>query len=174
MQPGVEAMQCHATCTGDRLAPRDAGFLSPSCLGPTKRGRACGSEQGPGFPPHALTLCPRAASCQDTSCSEQGECVETIGNFTCSCFQGFYGPECEHGEQLARVAVAAGAVPESPALKGGSGSPPPSARLPPSGCSSTHALGPNALFLEHLLIKSQRVKRKCNASRTKANFTCLK
>lgn len=109
MQPGVEAMQWHTPCTGDRLAPRDAGFLSPSCLGPTKRGRACGSEQGPGFPPHALTLCPRAASCQDTSCSEQGECVETIGNFTCSCFQGFYGPECEHGEQLAGVAVAAGA-----------------------------------------------------------------
>lgn len=121
MQPGVEAMQCHTSCTGDRLAPRDAGFLSPSCLGPTKRGRACGSEQGPGFPPHALTLCPRAASCQDTSCSEQGECVETIGNFTCSCFQGFYGPECEHGEQLARVAVAAGPCQRVQRSKAGSG-----------------------------------------------------
>uniref|UniRef100_A0A452RV15 p-selectin n=1 Tax=Ursus americanus TaxID=9643 RepID=A0A452RV15_URSAM len=36
------------------------------------------------------------ASCQDTSCSKQGECVETIGNYTCSCFPGFYGPECEY------------------------------------------------------------------------------
>ncbi|XP_035953897.1 P-selectin isoform X9 [Halichoerus grypus] len=36
------------------------------------------------------------ASCQDTSCSKQGECIETIGNYTCSCFPGFYGPECEY------------------------------------------------------------------------------
>ncbi|XP_059529276.1 P-selectin isoform X1 [Myotis daubentonii] len=36
------------------------------------------------------------ASCQDTSCSQQGECVETIGNYTCSCHPGFYGPECEY------------------------------------------------------------------------------
>ncbi|XP_027468802.1 P-selectin isoform X11 [Zalophus californianus] len=36
------------------------------------------------------------ASCQDTSCSKQGECIETIGNHTCSCFPGFYGPECEY------------------------------------------------------------------------------
>ncbi|XP_034866756.1 P-selectin isoform X3 [Mirounga leonina] len=36
------------------------------------------------------------ASCQDTSCSTQGECIETIGNYTCSCFPGFYGPECEY------------------------------------------------------------------------------
>ncbi|XP_066111202.1 P-selectin [Saccopteryx bilineata] len=35
------------------------------------------------------------ASCQDTSCSKQGECVETIGSYTCSCHPGFYGPECE-------------------------------------------------------------------------------
>ncbi|KAF6293737.1 selectin P [Rhinolophus ferrumequinum] len=35
------------------------------------------------------------ASCQDTSCSQQGACVETIGNYTCSCYPGFYGPECE-------------------------------------------------------------------------------
>ncbi|XP_059002860.1 P-selectin isoform X4 [Mustela lutreola] len=37
-----------------------------------------------------------AASCQDMSCSKQGECIETIGNYTCSCFPGFYGPECEY------------------------------------------------------------------------------
>ncbi|XP_029415376.1 P-selectin isoform X1 [Nannospalax galili] len=36
------------------------------------------------------------ASCQDMSCSKQGECIETIGNYTCSCYPGFYGPECEH------------------------------------------------------------------------------
>nr|XP_020729823.1 P-selectin isoform X2 [Odocoileus virginianus texanus] len=40
-------------------------------------------------------LCYRA-SCQDMSCSKQGECIETIGNYTCSCYPGFYGPECEH------------------------------------------------------------------------------
>uniref|UniRef100_A0A8C7C5X7 p-selectin n=1 Tax=Neovison vison TaxID=452646 RepID=A0A8C7C5X7_NEOVI len=37
-----------------------------------------------------------AASCQDMSCSKQGKCIETIGNYTCSCFPGFYGPECEY------------------------------------------------------------------------------
>ncbi|XP_049737233.1 P-selectin isoform X5 [Elephas maximus indicus] len=36
------------------------------------------------------------ASCQDMSCSKQGECMETIGNYTCSCYPGFYGPECEY------------------------------------------------------------------------------
>ncbi|XP_006150174.1 P-selectin [Tupaia chinensis] len=36
------------------------------------------------------------ASCQDTSCSQQGECIETIGSYRCSCYPGFYGPECEH------------------------------------------------------------------------------
>ncbi|KAM9706316.1 P-selectin isoform 2-T2 [Dama dama] len=40
-------------------------------------------------------LCYRA-SCQDMSCSKQGECIETIGNYTCSCYPGFYGPECEY------------------------------------------------------------------------------
>ncbi|KAM6218582.1 P-selectin [Rhynchocyon petersi] len=36
------------------------------------------------------------ASCKDMSCNKQGECVETIGNYTCSCYPGFYGPECEN------------------------------------------------------------------------------
>ncbi|XP_039341460.1 P-selectin-like [Mauremys reevesii] len=35
------------------------------------------------------------ASCQRSSCSQRGECVETIGNYTCDCYPGFYGPECE-------------------------------------------------------------------------------
>uniref|UniRef100_A0A8D2DZF6 p-selectin n=1 Tax=Sciurus vulgaris TaxID=55149 RepID=A0A8D2DZF6_SCIVU len=36
------------------------------------------------------------ASCHDMSCSKQGECIETIGNYTCSCHPGFHGPECEY------------------------------------------------------------------------------
>ncbi|XP_016057836.1 PREDICTED: P-selectin [Miniopterus natalensis] len=43
-----------------------------------------------------------SASCQDTSCSKQGECVETIGNYTCSCHPGFYGPECEYVRECGR------------------------------------------------------------------------
>ncbi|XP_023564407.1 P-selectin [Octodon degus] len=39
------------------------------------------------------------ASCQPTSCSQQGECIETIGNYTCSCYPGFYGPECEYVQE---------------------------------------------------------------------------
>ncbi|XP_026902210.2 P-selectin isoform X8 [Acinonyx jubatus] len=39
------------------------------------------------------------ASCQDMSCSKQGECIETIGNYTCSCFPGFHGPECEYVQE---------------------------------------------------------------------------
>ncbi|XP_062920061.1 L-selectin-like isoform X1 [Mobula hypostoma] len=35
------------------------------------------------------------ASCKPTSC-ENGECVETIGNYTCQCNEGFSGSECEH------------------------------------------------------------------------------
>ncbi|XP_067846631.1 P-selectin-like [Heptranchias perlo] len=35
------------------------------------------------------------ASCKPTSCSDHGECVETIGNYTCRCNEGFYGSECE-------------------------------------------------------------------------------
>ncbi|XP_054837985.1 P-selectin isoform X2 [Eublepharis macularius] len=35
------------------------------------------------------------ASCQPSSCSQNGECVETIGNYTCVCYPGFFGPECE-------------------------------------------------------------------------------
>ncbi|KAG3258779.1 P-selectin isoform X3 [Ictidomys tridecemlineatus] len=36
------------------------------------------------------------ASCHDMSCSKQGDCIETIGNYTCSCHPGFHGPECEY------------------------------------------------------------------------------
>ncbi|XP_062411880.1 P-selectin [Sardina pilchardus] len=35
------------------------------------------------------------ASCSKESCSQFGECVETIGDFTCSCHLGFEGPRCE-------------------------------------------------------------------------------
>uniref|UniRef100_A0A5F8GAI4 p-selectin n=1 Tax=Monodelphis domestica TaxID=13616 RepID=A0A5F8GAI4_MONDO len=36
------------------------------------------------------------ASCKPSSCNQHGECIETIGNYTCSCFPGFYGQECEY------------------------------------------------------------------------------
>ncbi|XP_069050185.1 P-selectin isoform X2 [Lepisosteus oculatus] len=35
------------------------------------------------------------ASCTESSCSPWGECVETIGSYTCQCFEGFEGPYCE-------------------------------------------------------------------------------
>ncbi|PNI48205.1 SELP isoform 4 [Pan troglodytes] len=49
---------------------------------------------------HALCY---TASCQDTSCSKQGECLETIGNYTCSCYPGFYGPECEYARECGEL-----------------------------------------------------------------------
>ncbi|XP_074078066.1 P-selectin [Macrotis lagotis] len=39
------------------------------------------------------------ASCESFSCNHQGECIETIGNYTCSCYPGFYGPECEYAKK---------------------------------------------------------------------------
>ncbi|XP_041518380.1 P-selectin [Microtus oregoni] len=42
------------------------------------------------------------ASCQDMSCNKQGECIETIGNYTCSCYPGFYGPECEYVQECGK------------------------------------------------------------------------
>nr|DBA18238.1 TPA: hypothetical protein GDO54_016511 [Pyxicephalus adspersus] len=36
------------------------------------------------------------ASCNRTSCSGHGECIETINNFTCACDAGFYGDNCQH------------------------------------------------------------------------------
>ncbi|XP_041063834.1 E-selectin-like isoform X1 [Carcharodon carcharias] len=35
------------------------------------------------------------ASCKSSSCSSHGECMETIGNYTCRCYEGFYGSYCE-------------------------------------------------------------------------------
>ncbi|XP_032884022.1 P-selectin-like [Amblyraja radiata] len=35
------------------------------------------------------------ASCTPDSCNGHGECVETIGAFTCACNEGFYGVRCE-------------------------------------------------------------------------------
>ncbi|XP_043861182.1 E-selectin [Dromiciops gliroides] len=42
-----------------------------------------------------LALC-YTASCASNSCNGHGECVETINNFTCQCYPGFTGPQCEH------------------------------------------------------------------------------
>ncbi|KAK5870183.1 hypothetical protein PBY51_024838 [Eleginops maclovinus] len=36
-----------------------------------------------------------AAACKSDSC-QNGECVETINNHSCACFEGFYGDQCEH------------------------------------------------------------------------------
>ncbi|KAM9129297.1 E-selectin isoform 2-T2 [Pangshura tecta] len=42
-----------------------------------------------------VALC-YSASCNQSSCSGHGECLETINNHTCLCDAGFYGPECQH------------------------------------------------------------------------------
>ncbi|XP_058887341.1 sushi, von Willebrand factor type A, EGF and pentraxin domain-containing protein 1-like [Acipenser ruthenus] len=36
------------------------------------------------------------ASCTASSCTAWGECIETIGNYTCHCYPGFKGPRCEY------------------------------------------------------------------------------
>ncbi|XP_058890834.1 E-selectin isoform X2 [Acipenser ruthenus] len=36
------------------------------------------------------------ASCTASSCTAWGECIETIGNYTCNCYPGFKGPRCEY------------------------------------------------------------------------------
>ncbi|XP_026161381.1 E-selectin [Mastacembelus armatus] len=43
------------------------------------------------------------ASCTQDSCSKHADCVETIGNYTCRCHPGFFGPRCEE-------AIACGAL----------------------------------------------------------------
>ncbi|XP_061096597.1 E-selectin-like isoform X3 [Conger conger] len=35
------------------------------------------------------------AQCNATSCSNRGECTETINNYTCKCALGFEGPRCQ-------------------------------------------------------------------------------
>uniref|UniRef100_A0A8B9Q455 p-selectin n=1 Tax=Apteryx owenii TaxID=8824 RepID=A0A8B9Q455_APTOW len=40
------------------------------------------------------------ASCQPFPCSQRGECVETIGNYSCECRPGFHGRDCENGEGM--------------------------------------------------------------------------
>ncbi|XP_004688170.2 PREDICTED: L-selectin isoform X2 [Condylura cristata] len=35
------------------------------------------------------------ASCHPLSCSDHGDCVETINNYTCDCNMGYYGPQCQ-------------------------------------------------------------------------------
>ncbi|XP_078263974.1 P-selectin-like [Rhinoraja longicauda] len=55
---------------------------------------ACGKKKRP--------LC-YTASCSPKSCSNNGECIETIGYYSCLCNDGFYGPECEHAVQCATL-----------------------------------------------------------------------
>ncbi|XP_044158347.1 L-selectin-like [Bufo gargarizans] len=35
-------------------------------------------------------------SCNDSSCNKHGDCVETVKNYTCKCWPGFYGANCEN------------------------------------------------------------------------------
>ncbi|XP_056379568.1 P-selectin-like isoform X2 [Hyla sarda] len=35
-------------------------------------------------------------SCSDSSCNNHGDCMETIQNYTCKCWLGFYGANCEN------------------------------------------------------------------------------
>ncbi|XP_008823145.1 E-selectin [Nannospalax galili] len=41
-----------------------------------------------------LALC-YTASCTHASCSSHGECIETINSYTCKCYPGFSGHNCE-------------------------------------------------------------------------------
>ncbi|XP_044156812.1 E-selectin-like [Bufo gargarizans] len=36
------------------------------------------------------------ASCHSSSCNNHGECIETINDYTCNCFDGFFGKDCAH------------------------------------------------------------------------------
>ncbi|XP_008334656.1 P-selectin isoform X3 [Cynoglossus semilaevis] len=46
----------------------------------------CNSRKG--------TVC-YSASCKQDSCSVYAACVETVGNYTCQCHPGFFGPRCD-------------------------------------------------------------------------------
>ncbi|XP_075689585.1 E-selectin-like [Rhinoderma darwinii] len=45
------------------------------------------------------------ASCNQSSCSDHGECIETINNYTCDCSPGFYGPQCEYVVQCLHLSA---------------------------------------------------------------------
>ncbi|XP_036438467.1 sushi, von Willebrand factor type A, EGF and pentraxin domain-containing protein 1-like [Colossoma macropomum] len=60
-----------------------------------KRGKDEGKWNDESCKKKKTALC-YTASCKKDSCSYHGECVETINNHTCECFEGFYGKECEH------------------------------------------------------------------------------
>ncbi|XP_075396587.1 L-selectin [Tenrec ecaudatus] len=49
-----------------------------------------------------IALC-YTASCQPSSCSGHGECLETINNYTCNCAAGYYGPQCQYVVQCTPV-----------------------------------------------------------------------
>ncbi|XP_073499113.1 P-selectin-like isoform X2 [Phyllobates terribilis] len=35
-------------------------------------------------------------SCNDSSCNKHGDCMETVENYTCKCWSGFYGENCKN------------------------------------------------------------------------------
>ncbi|XP_069593312.1 P-selectin-like isoform X3 [Ranitomeya imitator] len=38
-------------------------------------------------------------SCNDASCNKHGDCMETVENYTCKCWSGFYGANCKNAVQ---------------------------------------------------------------------------
>ncbi|XP_077133110.1 P-selectin-like [Ranitomeya variabilis] len=38
-------------------------------------------------------------SCNDSSCNKHGDCMETVENYTCKCWSGFYGANCKNAVQ---------------------------------------------------------------------------
>ncbi|XP_064188228.1 L-selectin-like isoform X2 [Anguilla rostrata] len=56
----------------------------------------CGKQKHP--------LCFKA-HCNATTCSNAGECTETINNYTCKCAPGFKGPHCQDAVQCERPVI---------------------------------------------------------------------
>ncbi|XP_066533027.1 E-selectin-like [Hoplias malabaricus] len=67
-----------------------------------KRGKDDGKWNDEPCKKKKTALC-YTASCKKDSCSNHGECVETINNHTCKCFDGFYGEKCEHVVQCSEL-----------------------------------------------------------------------
>nr|XP_047936159.1 E-selectin isoform X2 [Anser cygnoides] len=59
-----------------------------------KRGKDDGKWNDQNCDKKKVALCYRA-SCNESTCSGNGKCNETINNYTCDCKDGFYGRNCE-------------------------------------------------------------------------------
>ncbi|XP_039097813.1 L-selectin [Hyaena hyaena] len=67
-----------------------------------KRAKDAGKWNDDSCHKQKIALC-YTASCQPLSCSNHGECVETINNYTCNCDVGYYGPQCQFVVQCKRL-----------------------------------------------------------------------